>query len=78
MDASVLHPVESECVARMGYDEEGEEVFVEYHGSRQVYGYRRVPARVYEEFERAESRGTFVNEVIKPGYPVRKLRAMSS
>jgi hypothetical protein len=61
----------------MGYDEKSEEVLVEYHGSPQVYGYRRVPVRVYGEFEQAESKGTFVNTVIKPRYPVRKQAALS-
>lgn len=73
MPMPALRSVDSTCVARIGYDEKGEEVFVEYHGSPQVYGYRSVPARVYAEFERADSKGTFVNQVIKPGYPVRKL-----
>jgi hypothetical protein len=78
MAGTEMHPVDSTCVARMGYDAEREEALVEYLDSRQVYGYRGVPARVYGEFERAESKGTFVNEMIKPGYPVRKVRGVAS
>ena len=68
-----MHSVDSTCVAKLGYDEAAEEVLVEFHDSG-LYGYRLVPPDVYAEFEQAESKGTFLNEVIKPGYPVRKLR----
>jgi len=67
-----MHPVESSCIAKIGYDRETEEVYVEFHDSG-VYAYQGVPLGVYEEFERAESKGTFVNEVIKPRYPFRKV-----
>jgi hypothetical protein len=66
-----MHPVESSCIAKIGYDREAEEVYVEFHDSG-VYAYRGVPLGVYEEFQRAESKGTFVNEVIKPRYSFRK------
>jgi KTSC domain len=59
--APSLHTVDSTCVARMGYDAQTEVAYVEYHGSR------------HDEFGRAESKGTFVNEVIKPRYPMRRL-----
>jgi hypothetical protein len=36
-------------------------------------GYRRVPRRVYEQFDAADSTGTFLNAVIKPRYAARKL-----
>lgn len=67
-----LQAVESSCVARIGYDEGAEEVYVEFHDSG-TYAYRGVPARVFEDFLRAESKGAFVNEAIKPCYPVRRL-----
>ena len=67
-----MHSVDSTCVARLGYDEVAEEVLVEFHDSG-LYGYRPVPPNVYAEFASAESKGTFLNEVIKPGYAARKL-----
>lgn len=67
-----MHNVESSCVARLGYDSAAEEAYVEFHGA-DLYVYCHVPAPVYAEFEAAESKGTFLNTVIKPGYPVRKL-----
>jgi hypothetical protein len=67
-----MHDVDSTCVAKLGYDEVAEEALVEFHDSG-LYGYRPVPPDVYAEFELAESKGTFLNEVIKPGYRVRRL-----
>lgn len=71
MPVPKMHPVDSSCVAKLGYDSAAEEAFVEFHDSG-LYAYRGVPARVYEAFVTAESKGTFVNEVIKPSYPCRK------
>ncbi|HEX6753918.1 MAG TPA: KTSC domain-containing protein [Solirubrobacterales bacterium] len=67
-----LQAVESSCVARIGYDEAAEEAYVEFHDSG-AYAYRGVPAQVFEEFLRADSKGVFVNTVIKPRYSVRRL-----
>jgi len=67
-----LHPVESSCVARIGYDEGAKEAYVEFLGDG-IYAYRGVPLSVYDEFANADSKGTFVNTVIKPRYPVRKI-----
>jgi hypothetical protein len=66
-----MHPVESSAVARIGYDAEAEEAFVEYLGGG-LYAYEGVPVKVFEELANAESKGTFVNAVIKE-YPVREL-----
>jgi hypothetical protein len=68
-----LHPVDSSCVARIGYDPAAEEVYVEFHDSG-IYAYEGVSALVFDELARAESKGKFVNEVVKPRYPVRKLQ----
>lgn len=72
MPALKMHAVESSCVARIGYDPASEEVYVEFLDSG-LYAYRGVSQSVYDEFARAESKGTFVNEVIKPRYPFREV-----
>jgi KTSC domain len=66
-----MHPVESSAVARIGYDAEAEEAYVEYIGGG-LYAYEGVAAGVFEELASADSKGTFVNAVIKR-YPFRKL-----
>jgi KTSC domain-containing protein len=77
MSVPKLHPVDSSCVARIGYDPAAEEVYVEFHDSG-TYAYCGISALVFDELARAESKGTFLNEVIKPRYPFRKLRARPS
>lgn len=72
MPVSKLHAVESSCIARIGYDPARKEVYVEFLDSG-LYAYRDVQPSVYDEFAKAESKGTFVNEVIKPRYRYRKL-----
>lgn len=67
-----LHAVESSCVARIGYDPAEQELYVEFLDSG-LYAYRDVQPDVYDEFASAESKGTFVNEAIKPRYRYRKL-----
>lgn len=66
-----MHPVESSAVARIGYDPETEEAYVEYLGG-DLYAYEGVPAVVFEGLANAESKGTFVNAVIKE-YPFHRV-----
>jgi hypothetical protein len=66
-----MQPVESSAVARIGYDAEAEEAYVEYVDGG-LYAYEGVPAGVFEELANAESKGTFVNAAIKE-YPVREV-----
>ena len=66
-----MQTVESSAVARIGYDAEAKEAYVEFL-SGGLYAYEGVPAGVFEELANAESKGTFVNAVIKE-YPVREV-----
>lgn len=67
-----MQAVESSAVARIGYDERAEEVYVEFVDDG-TYAYRGVPPWVWNELEAAESKGTFVNRVLKPNCPCRKI-----
>jgi hypothetical protein len=64
MSIPKMHSVESRAVVRIGYDAETEEAYVEYLGGG-LYAYEGVPADVFEELATADSKGTFVNAVIK-------------
>ncbi len=66
-----MHRVESSAVARIGYELEVEEAFVEYLEG-DLYAYEGVSPAVFEELANAESKGTFVNAVIKE-YPFRRV-----
>jgi hypothetical protein len=67
-----MQPVQSSNVARIGYEEDAEEVYVEFYNSG-TYVYSGVPPIVFEDFERAPSKGKFVNEVLKPRYACHRL-----
>lgn len=66
-----MFPVDSSAVIRVGYDARAEEAYVEFHDSG-TYAYLGVPPGVFAELIRSESKGAFVNEVIKR-YPFRRL-----
>jgi hypothetical protein len=71
MPVTRMYAVESSAVKAIGYDAEAEEAYVEYLGGG-LYVYEEAPVDVFEELAKAESKGTFVNAVIK-AYPFRRL-----
>ncbi len=60
-----VHEVESSSIRGIGYDAEKYEVWVEFLTRRGPYVYFGVPREVYDELEEAESKGGYVNSVIK-------------
>ncbi len=69
---SEMQRVESSWIASIGYEDDEEEVFIELIEGG-AYAYMGVPSRVWRDFLAAASKGTFVNEVLKPGYRFREL-----
>jgi hypothetical protein len=65
-----MQPVASSNVAAIGYDEEAEEIYVEFIGGR-TYAYGLAAHPLWQDFETSGSKGSFVNNVLKPGYPCR-------
>lgn len=66
-----MESVVSSNVAAIGYDADAEEVYVEFIESG-LYAYSGVSLPVFQDFQAAPSKGGFVNQVLKPGYPYRK------
>jgi hypothetical protein len=66
-----MRSVESSWVAAIGYDDAEQEVRVELI-ERRTYVYWPVAETVWRDFVAAESKGTFVNEVLKPRYRCRE------
>jgi hypothetical protein len=60
-----MYPVKSENVARIGYDSESKEMYVEFHGGR-TYCYKQVSAKEHEALLRAESIGRHLHQFIRP------------
>jgi hypothetical protein len=67
-----LKPVESSSIAGLDYDEETSQLYVRFHDNDATYVYHLVPRQVFEELMRAASMGAYLNQKIKPKYPVSK------
>jgi hypothetical protein len=65
-------PIESSAVRTMGYDPDSSTLEVEF-SSGDVYRYYRVDPADVESLILADSKGTFINQVIKPKYPCRQI-----
>jgi len=64
--------VSSSNIASVGYDPESQVLEVEFHGGG-VYRYSSVPARVYDAFLRAPSKGSYFHSHVKDIYPCRQV-----
>ena len=68
----VRERVESSSINSIGYDQTRRVLEIEFTGG-DVYAYGDVPPIVYDRLMTAESKGRFVNYVIKPNFSYRKL-----
>jgi hypothetical protein len=65
-------PVSSSNIASVGYDEERQELYVQFHtGTRYVYS--GVPAHIYEAFFEEASPGRHFIYNVRGIYPARKV-----
>jgi len=69
-----MEPIESEAISAVGYDESSRVLRVTFYTGRS-YEYLDVPPDEYGRFLSAESRGTYVNQVIKRAYECREVEA---
>ena len=68
----MLRPVASSAVAAIGYDERAQEAYVRFVGGA-TYAYERVSPTLWEFFRTAPSKGRFVNLILKPRHPCRRV-----
>jgi len=59
-------------IKSFGYDYETEDLEIEFI-SGLIYRYLKVPLNTYEAFVEAESKGKFLNTIIKPSYQFYKV-----
>ena len=64
--------IESEAIEAVDYDPRSEILRVTFHNGRS-YEYLGVPPEEFRNFMNAESRGTYMNQVIKRRYKWRKV-----
>jgi hypothetical protein len=65
-------PVKSSSIKSVGYDDASETLEIEFRNGPRVYQYYGVPRQDHIELMTAESKGTFVNKIIK-SYPWREI-----
>ena len=61
-------PVDSTTMRSVGYQAESRILEIEFDSGR-VYQYLEVPAKIYEQLLRAESKGRYFNDEIREIYP---------
>lgn len=65
--------VDSSNIEAIGYDSATRELHVRFSKSGETYVYYEVEEFVFEDFKRADSKGTFLNASIKDRYTCSKL-----
>ena len=63
----------SSVVAAMKYDAKASKLRVIYT-SGNIYDYKEVSEKVYNEMKKASSKGKFLNKQIKPNYDFEKIK----
>lgn len=64
--------VDSRAIEMVGYDEMESCLYVMFKGGS-TYAYQGVPQHMYERLMMADSKGAFVNTVIKTAFPPMRL-----
>jgi hypothetical protein len=72
MPPSMIPTPQSESIEAIGYDRPLRDLWVTFAQSSETYIYYPVPETVWDALLAADSKGTFVNMVLKPGYAVRR------
>lgn len=65
--------VASSAISHISYDRRHKRLYVTFRGSGGSYVYIDVPQHKYDELMKADSKGVFVNERIKPSYKYQRL-----
>ena len=68
-----IRRVESSSIETVSYDHETRRLYLRFTGSGKAYVYYDVPSSIFDELMRAESKGGFVNTMIKGSYDYRRL-----
>lgn len=72
MSTPDMEYVDSSNVEAIGYDPDEREIYVQFLSGK-TYVYGDATPIVYEEFRAADSKGSYVNRVLKPEHPCREL-----
>lgn len=68
-----IRSIESSSVAAVGYDPATRKLYLRFRGTGQAYVYYEVAPSTFADLMDAESKGGFVNTMIKGSYNYRRL-----
>lgn len=68
-----LHRVDSSALIAAGYDAAAKVLRALFRGGR-LYDYLDVPRRSWADFQKAESKGAYINAEIKPKHRFRRVK----
>ncbi len=68
-----MHHVESSNIEAIGHDAEAQELHVRFAKGGGTYVYTGVEAETFDEFMKADSKGSYLSRNIKGSYPFRKV-----
>lgn len=67
-----MESVSSSNVDEIGYDEDNQELWVQFKGGGDAYVYYPVPQGVFNSFQSANSKGSFLHQNIKDHYSFKR------
>ena len=71
-----LYPVVSTSIDVIAYEDETGVLYLRYKDTKALYAYDDVPGLIVEELLESESKGSYVNEEIKPYYAARRVQRL--
>lgn len=72
MSMPEMIPVSSSNIASIGYDEEGQQVYVQFQNGS-MYVYKGVPSHEFQNLIEAPSHGSYLNRNFKNVYPYERV-----
>ena len=66
-----MQPVKSSNIEAIGYDDKQCDLFVRFHTGA-TYVYHGVPVDVFRQLMNSDSKGRYLNRIIKPSYRCEK------
>lgn len=68
-----MHYVDSSNIEAVGYDPDSQQLYVQFLKSGATYVYYDIEEWIFQELMQADSKGTYLNNQIKPRYHCSKL-----
>jgi len=71
-----IHPVASMSIDVVAYEDDAGVLYLRFKDTKALYAYDAVPPDLVEDLLAADSKGTYVNDVIKPAFRARRVQKL--